>query len=286
MFARSAVVVALSLAVLTACGSEPASAPVAAPTRTQGDVAQNAWRMERIKADCMKQKGFTYVPFVMPRQKQSETERRAEQGDYAAMKELRAKYGFKVFARFIYPGDPQAGDITREMFPVDPNERIQDALNLTQINAYDNAQKDCTVKAAQEVVHKKVTSQLDLDNQRFKKLDQVMGRELDGDPRLVELAAPFGDCLKAKGYPVTSLKPTVMAVSKQRAEAIFLEAKKLGRGKRHEDLSHLAPEQLRPYLVKEIKTALDDLECGKDFYAVYLPKKQEIEQRVQREFGS
>jgi hypothetical protein len=30
---------------------------------------------------------------------------------------------------------------------------------------------------------------------------------------------------------------------------------------------------------------LDDLECGKDFYAVYTPKKQEIDLRVRREFG-
>ncbi|MEV0348899.1 hypothetical protein AB0H88_24245 [Nonomuraea sp. NPDC050680] len=42
----------------------------------------------------------------------------------------------------------------------------------------------------------------------------------------------------------------------------------------------------RQYLNREIKAALDDLECGKDFYAAYLPRNAEIVRRVEREFGS
>ncbi|MEU1728538.1 hypothetical protein [Nonomuraea sp. NPDC005692] len=48
----------------------------------------------------------------------------------------------------------------------------------------------------------------------------------------------------------------------------------------------LTPAQAQPYLAKEIKAALDDLECGKDFYRAYTPKVEAITQRIAEEFGS
>ena len=47
----------------------------------------------------------------------------------------------------------------------------------------------------------------------------------------------------------------------------------------------LTPEEARPYLNKEIKAALDDLECGKDFYPAYLPKEKAVDQQIYEEFG-
>jgi hypothetical protein len=49
--------------------------------------------------------------------------------------------------------------------------------------------------------------------------------------------------------------------------------------------SNLKPAQARPYLAEEIKAALKDLECGKDFYPAYAPKAMEITSRVFQEFG-
>jgi hypothetical protein len=42
---------------------------------------------------------------------------------------------------------------------------------------------------------------------------------------------------------------------------------------------------VRPHAVVVLAVADDDLECGKDFYAAYTPKKQELDLRVRREFG-
>ncbi|MFF5213222.1 hypothetical protein [Streptosporangium sp. NPDC000396] len=286
MFARSTVVVALSLAVLTACGSEPAPAPRPAAAPTPNKASQAARQVERIKADCMKQKGFTYTPFVQPPEKESETERRAEQGDYAAMKEFRAKYGFRVFAAHVYPNDPASGAFVREAIAPDPNDRYRTALNDTQLEAYQEAEDACFAKGMQKVLHKKVSSLFELVTQLHERSEQIEERELDGDPRLVELAVSFGDCLKAKGYPVTSLKPTAM---EDRGQEAFRDERKAMKEKfgpsENSNLPNLKPDQARPYLVKEIKAALDDLECGKDFYAVYAPKKQEIRLRVRAEFG-
>lgn len=63
-------------------------------------------RLERAKADCMKKKGFKYIPFVMAGPAETETQKRMAAGDYAATKEFRTKYGYQVFAQYIYPMTP------------------------------------------------------------------------------------------------------------------------------------------------------------------------------------
>ncbi|MEV4186201.1 hypothetical protein AB0J28_32715 [Streptosporangium canum] len=47
----------------------------------------------------------------------------------------------------------------------------------------------------------------------------------------------------------------------------------------------LSPDEARPYLVGEVKAALDDLECGRDFHAAFKPRQQKIHDRVYRKFG-
>jgi len=47
----------------------------------------------------------------------------------------------------------------------------------------------------------------------------------------------------------------------------------------------MTADEARPYLAREIKEALDDLECGKDFYPVYAPRSRDIDHRVYAEFG-
>ncbi|WP_433247646.1 hypothetical protein ACQPYK_47400 [Streptosporangium sp. CA-135522] len=295
---RTAVTAALSLAVLAGCGSQ--AAPESAPESAAGSAVSKSAapeqgagtpedrRIQQVKADCMKQKGFTYIPFVPQPQKRTETERKSDEGDYAAMRKLRAKYGFQVFAAHVYPDDPASGALVVEALVPDPNSRVLGALNSTQFGAYKKAEEGCFGKALKEVLHKEVPvggkfgGAMGYFQQRQAKAKQLKERELDGDPRLVEPAASFGDCLKAKGYPVTSLKPTTLA--ERGWQAFWAEEKKFPRGK-DGNPPDLTPAQARPYLVREVKAALDDLECGKDFYAVYMPKKREIDLRVNREFG-
>ncbi|MER5424434.1 hypothetical protein [Streptosporangium roseum] len=285
LFARSAATAALSLAVLAGCGSQSApqsaSGPAAATPGPSSGTPDDR-RIQQIKADCMKQKGFSYIPFVAPPQKQTELERKVAEGDYEATRELRAKYGFQVFAAHVYPDDTASGALVLEAFVTDPNEGIRRALNRTQAEVHREAEDVCFIKAVKEVLHKDTPSRLDYLKQRVTKTRQIRERELDGDPGLVELAMSFGDCLKAKGYPVPSLKPTALAV--RGMDAFREEEGKLGPDDSG-SVPDLTPAQARPYLTREIKAALDDLECGKDFYASYWPKDREIGLRVEREFG-
>ncbi|MEV5887883.1 hypothetical protein [Nonomuraea fuscirosea] len=117
-------------------------------------------------------------------------------------------------------------------------------------------------------------------------------RELNGDPRLVELAATMGDCLKGRGYRVDSLKP----VDLDRRGAAEFEAQKraialkddipeqdMPEGRYYEP--RLPQATAKQYFTREIKAALDDLECGRDFYPVYHPRKRAISIQVGDQFG-
>jgi len=212
MFIRLApktAVAALSLALLTACGDASAAQPAETPT-PQGQERQ--YRIQAIIADCMKQKGFRYVPYVPPRRQKSAEELKRESGDYAALKEFREKYGFGVWASIVYPkefGNPSVKPDGNP--PVDPNWEIQSSLSATQRDAYQDARDTCNAKAVKEVTGTEVTGSIfQMSEQINKRSAQLKARELDGDPQLVDLAARMASCLKAKGYQVRSATPSAL----------------------------------------------------------------------------
>ncbi|MEV8630057.1 hypothetical protein AB0395_00230 [Streptosporangium sp. NPDC051023] len=279
--------IALALTVLTGCGlaqdASGTSTPNADTASATGDPQAKRHRMEAIRADCMKSKGFTYLPYVPPLRKPSAQQVRARNGDYTAMREEREKYGFDVFFSFAYPGARERDTNVRR---VDPNEKIYTSLSNTQMNAWNEANDACYTAAFNELTGKRYTSWQDIGDQMDALRARARTRELDGDARLVELAAAFGDCLKGKGYPVPSLKPTVISTSgydRFNAELlrVLKEMTDLG-----EEEKAFTPKMARPYFLKEVKAALDDLECGKDFYAAFLPKEEKIQSEMDEAFGA
>ncbi|MEU7893765.1 hypothetical protein AB0B45_12960 [Nonomuraea sp. NPDC049152] len=274
---RAFVAAALALAVLTGCATQ-APEPVASSATGAGkDAKETKWKLERAKADCMKQKGFKYIPFIMSEPKETEAQKKMAHGDYAAAKEFRTKYGYQAFARYIYPHDSASGALVPEDFGEDPNAKVR--MNEAQFRAFETAKQACSTKAFKVVLNKDVSSIMDVANLQRDLSDRLTARRLDGDSELVRLAVTFGDCLKAKGYAVTSLKPSDLA--KRGEKAMFAELDKLG------DDSHgfpeLTAEQARPHFAKEVKDALDDLECGKEFYARYSPISTAIRQEAEEQ---
>ncbi|MFE3448450.1 hypothetical protein ACFXJ8_05895 [Nonomuraea sp. NPDC059194] len=259
----------LSLALISGCAAESTATP--APAKGPDPRP----RMEQIKADCMKQKGFKYVPYITPDRPDPDL------SSYEAMKTYRQKYGFGVFGQFVFPKDPLTGSIESDPGKNDPNRAISAKLNDSQHEAYNEAKDGCYQKAAKEVLKKEAESMLDGATLLRGAREELEATEIDGDPELVALASDMGKCLVGKGRRVSSTQPTTLA---KRGEELFWdEMEKLGDNP-HE-MPDITPEQARPHLDKEVKAALEDLECGKEFYTRYAPKKASISARVWAEYG-
>lgn len=240
--------------------------------------------MESVKADCMKQKGFKYVAYVAPlRINDTEDDKRRRSGDYQAMLKFREKRGFGVFDKFVYPELDKSSQ-----YPASPNDKIMSRLSDDQADAYLNAKDSCFTLAAKQVLGKTVTSEADYLQQMNRRGEQMEAAQLDTDPLLVELAMNTADCLKAKGYPIARPNPTSLPY--RGLFAFLKERNAIGRSQQKEpsELSYkpaLTPKEARPYLDREVKAALDDLECGRDFYAAYNPRGVEIDRLLDEEFG-
>ncbi|MBE1588519.1 hypothetical protein ACFPOI_53985 [Nonomuraea angiospora] len=292
----------LALAVLCGCGgaAETATETAAAPSPSAAAAAKDKkHQLEAAKADCMKQKGFKYVAWVKPEQPQSDEDRRRDAGDYQAMRKHREKYGFEIFAEFIYPKELNAPAAQMASPNQDPNMKLQEALSEAQLGAYHKAKDACMVTAGKQVLGVTLKSNIDYYNQIALTRRRLTASTLDSDPKLMELATAMATCLKGKGYTVTDTAPT--ALSKRGQDAFIKEQDKIGReqddtvpdvappakknGNQPIHMPSLTAEQAKPYLAKEIKAALDDLECGKDFYPVFTPRKSAIDAQVKAQFA-
>ncbi|MEV4175531.1 hypothetical protein [Nonomuraea sp. NPDC049709] len=249
----------LGLAVLTGCGGAPAPA-----TGDGGATTDNLRERETVIATCMKQKGFSYTPSVS---RPGKTD--ANPADYAAMKADRGKNGYGVFSAVVYPKPPE------ERAP-DPNQATIDGLSGARRDAYVKTMNECRVTALRQVDGLKVTSVADYQDQMSTEIENI-DKALDGDPELMELAAPFAECLKAKGERVTSARPLALSV---RGMVVWGEqADRLGKA------GKVTAEAARPYLAKEIRSALVDLECGKDFYAAFIPLQRRLTNEARAKYG-
>jgi hypothetical protein len=287
----------LALAVLCGCGGAAKTAATPAPSAAAKDKKH---QFQAAKADCMKQKGFTYVPYVYPEPKGTDEGRRREAGDYQAMRKYREKYGFGVFAMHVYPkemGNPQVKpDNPGE---VDPNWKIQSSLSKAQNQAYRKAMDACEITTANQLFGLKLRPGTSYFQEAGEASNRAVRTTVNSDPELVELAAAMATCLKGRGYAIADTTPAAM---ERRGWTEFAaQEDKLGRAQMDDvpdvapppkedevPMIHsptLTPEQARPYLTKEIKASLDDLECGRDFYPAYLPKEAAIRGRVNERYG-
>ncbi|WP_214109815.1 hypothetical protein [Acrocarpospora catenulata] len=266
------------LAVLTGCGSGGGGAESAAAPSAD---SQNQQRQRQAGlATCMKGKGFTYHPIVSQPELPEEMKQESS-GDYEAMKKYRGKYGFGFAASFVYPNETGGRVAVRAVAgggsnSGDPNDKVIAGLSETQREAYFDAMSACMLEQINKATGRKLTSMEELGKAQSEMLKQAINRELDGDAQLVELAGAFGDCLKGKGYQVTSQRPS--EISRSTEQPFMEELGKFG-------AKTPTPDEARPMLTREIKAALDDLECGKNFYPVYRPKANTVHQQVADLYG-
>ncbi|GAA2903194.1 hypothetical protein Acy02nite_86600 [Actinoplanes cyaneus] len=266
----------LSFGLLAGCGDTDASdatttdtAAGAGPAAATTDPDSAQVKAENMIADCMKKKGFQYVPHPLDFGDNS------PQAKYAGMtsvlqpadevKAFRAKYGFGGYSRLVYPNDPAVAAPAVDPAK-NPNNAIRAGLDPSRQAAYDVALEGSAKKAkagteqgaakgdqgcAGEAAAKYYGSGPSNDKKAS------AGREyakFQNDAAMIAAAQKYASCLKAKGYRVTSAQPGMIEQSQFTAAIdAFTQA------------GQIDAAAAKSALDTEIKAALDDLECRTDY---------------------
>ncbi|MEV6349899.1 hypothetical protein [Actinoplanes sp. NPDC051851] len=267
---------------LGACGTgSGGDAGAGAGTTTEAaDAADQQQKAENLLADCMKKKGFQYVPRVDAVAFGSPTDRFAGRRSLLqtddVVRPLRQKYGFGIAAKDVYPDDPTVA--TPDSDPADnPNNAIRDGLDEAQRAAYDKAMggdtKDsdggCVVQ-----VYGSVFGTTDLNAEQAS--DKLAWRQFSTDEDVVAAARKYGDCLRGKGYQITSSAPGTV-------ELFMMEqVRPMGAAAVGEETATASGDP-EAALADEIKKAVDDLDCRggyADIVRTRYPKIVDITQGV------
>ncbi|MBN6054749.1 hypothetical protein JYK22_22620, partial [Nonomuraea sp. RK-328] len=162
------------------------------------------------------------------------------------------------------------------------------SLSAGKLKKWRAADESCFSQAVKEVLGKTVISREDYYDQLEAAVRKSLG-VLDQDKQLVMLGKQFAACLGVSQTAPTALDGLSHTKIVRQASDVAKKAWKGELPKAPTGKSvfrpNLKPAEARPYLDKEIKAALKDLECGKDFYPAHSPKAMEITSRVYQEFG-
>ncbi|MFI6317844.1 hypothetical protein ACIBG8_10025 [Nonomuraea sp. NPDC050556] len=297
---RTMALLAAGAVLLTGCsGGGPATGgdqePGAEPTGLAAamDKAEARWKKQSQETEaalvvCMKGKGFTYSPYTWDSGRTETPEQKARRnGDYEAEKRFRTKFGFGTFARMVFPDDPEF-KMTNSF--TDPNEKYLKGLPEKQRMAFYKARERCELEALQKKTGKKIKSMEEYWKSTQKVRDARTSREIDGNPELIQLGQAYSTCLKGKGYQVTETKPSKLQYYMQ--ETVWKDYEKATKNKgmmiekNGKVTQPMTPVQAKPYLDKEIKIAMDDLDCGKDFRTPALLASMRLQEKLDAELGA
>jgi hypothetical protein len=169
---------------------------------------------------------------------------------------LRQKYGFGVAAKDVYPNDPVVARPNTSA-EENPNNKIREELDDAQRAAYDKAMGDEGIPGCGEEAYKTVFGTTDI-----KRAEADARRALEkfqADEAVVAAAQKYADCLRGKGYRITTGKPgevetfLLHQVRPAAAAAVGDEDTAPGSG------------DPRTALAEEIKKALADLDCRGEY---------------------
>ncbi|MFE0155882.1 hypothetical protein ACFWY5_52725 [Nonomuraea sp. NPDC059007] len=221
-------------------------------------------RKQMLIAECMRQEGFTYVPF----------EARLADTSAVSRRELAARRGFGAFAHLAVPDDPVANHWLA--YDKDPNIKLRQALSLTQRRAWAQAFGRCFVVAVKRLTGKTVKDFVDYQTSYGKEVQAAVSRELDTDPYLLRLAKAYSTCLSARGVRHASSKPTEItaAVSRPFHDELHAISGKTKNGL--PVVPNMSPEAAKPYFEREVRAALIDADCGQTFRNAYFPRRAQL----------
>jgi hypothetical protein len=261
----------------SADGTSSANTPTYSPNSPEGRYLADSVKVEQLVANCMKAHGFTYVPHPMTSADLVAPGNLAGRDPalvpYDQLRAYRAKYGFGIFGRDVYPHDPNLS-VGTDTTP-NPNTAIRAALPAAQQQAYDQALEGdvrsitsaagtktartggCADQASRQAYAGAETS----TNSGQEATARAAEQSFQTNPDLLAAARDYGSCLTRKGYRVTSTKPGAIEHTVEQAVQTL------------HDQGSLSPTQ---GLTKEVAMSLDDLECGRDYEARAKPLVQTL----------
>jgi hypothetical protein len=294
---RALLAVAAAGVLLAGCGGAPSatsnaptgiSSSAATPTEAAPDTntpegKAEAWsiKFENLMADCMKAAGFQYVahPQHYSRPAGNVAGKDPALVPYDVLRPYREKYGYGTYyAGDVFPNDPNVVNVAAGP-ESNPNNAIRAALDPARQKAYDQAldggaRSQLATSGKKTDVHEggctdKISKQLgDIDDTpaTTNPTSQATAAQAEQDfvtsPTVLNAAQAYGSCLQQHGYSVPSTKPGVI----ERTLEQLVEQE-------HTDSPAVDKKQA---LAKEIKIALDDLECGKAYEAAAKPFVQKL----------
>jgi hypothetical protein len=248
-----------------AAGNGPSGAEPAPDRALAARVQDQRSRAENMIADCMKQQGFTYVPHVPVA---SETPSSPSiRGQHPAMvayedlKTFRQKYGFGVYAADVHPQDPNVAPRRPTTTP-NPNDAVKAGLDPAAKEAYNKALHGVgkgnggCVNDSMKAVFGDTPADDDAGKQAQTRQTQSA---FESDPGVVQAANAYAACLSSRGHKLGSTKPGMI-------EASLRQTLVTARGQ-----GTLTGDAARTALDSEIRQAMDDLECGKDYFVAAKP---------------
>lgn len=260
--------------VLAGCGSQsgtpadagkgPSGAEPVPDRALAARVQDQRSRAENMIADCMTQQGFTYVPHVpVASETPSSPSIRGQHPAlvaYEDLKTFRQKYGFGVYAADVHPQDPNVASRQPTTTP-NPNDAVKAGLDPAAKEAYNKAlygvgkgNGGCVNDSMKAVFG---------DTPADDAVKQAQSRQtqlaFESDPGVVQAANAYAACLSSRGHKLSSTKPGMI-------EASLRQTLVTARGQ-----GNLAGDAARTALDNEIHQAMDDLECGKDYFVAAKP---------------
>jgi hypothetical protein len=260
--------------VLAGCGSQgatPADAgngpSGAEPVRDRALAAQvqdQRSQAQNMIADCMKQQGFTYIPHVpvqsTPPSSPSIRGQHPALVAYEDLKTFRQKYGFGVYAADVHPQDPNVAPRQPTTTP-NPNDAVKAGLDPAAKEAYNKALHGVG-KGNGGCVNdsmKAVFGDTPADDDAKQAQTRQTQSAFESDPAVVQAANAYAACLTSRGHKLNSTKPGM--IEKSLHQTLVTTR---GQG-------NLTGDAARTALDNEIRQAMDDLECGKDYFVAAKP---------------
>ena len=282
---------ALSVVLIAGCGSSESTSPTAAPAANEQSATESGSttadsaatsdnpevKIENLIADCMKQQGFTYIPHPSVYET-ADSPRLRYGGGYSYLqpdsdvRKWREKYGFGFAATLVYPNDPQ---VQQRETAANPNDAIVAALDSARKKAYNKAfsgaangegydpktasrkdagklEKDfnnsCQGKASELRTKDAKAAQ---PSTAKKAANHKLVLKFRNDSDVADVAQKYSDCLKGRGYKVSFDNTEPISVYSAVTQSLSQNYEAATKNK----------SAAKQALTKEIKLALDDVDC-------------------------